>query len=137
VSVYHDLDQRWRLLVPLDVVVVTAATPRADALAQLRALPSGTPVAVVGVPRPGWLAARGRVKVHRRYVVLPSVGTPVAITQLDRGALAWMARTVLTVPSGVTRLHAPVWAAVRVVRALPRLLRLAPASHRILVGTRS
>jgi hypothetical protein len=125
------------LLVPPETVVVGADMDRSVAVAQLRALPSGTPVAVVAARWPGLLAWRGRVRVHRRYVVLPSLGTPVAVTQLDRGALAWMVRTVLTVPSGVNRLHAPAWAAVRLVRVVPRLLRLAPASRRILVGSRS
>ena len=135
--VHHDLDQRWLLLVTPDTVVVPVGDRRGDAITALRALPAGTVVALVGGRRLGWLAWRGRLHVDKRYVALPSMATPVAITQITAGSLGWMTRTVLTVPSGITRQHALVWAAVRLVRAMPRLLSRAPAGDRILVGTRS
>ena len=133
---FSDLDQRWRLLVPTGSAIVTTADRKA-AIAKARALPSGTPVALVGGRRLRWLAWRARVRVRAVYVALPSLATPVAITMVAPHSLRWTARTVLTVPSGITRMHAPVWAAVRVVRALPRLLSWVPAGDRIVVGIRS
>jgi hypothetical protein len=136
VTVHQELDQRWRLLVPPDVAIV-AARPRDAALARLRELPSGTLVALVGGRRLRGLARRGRVRASAEYLALPTLATPVAITHITPDAMRWTARTVLTVPSGVTRLHAPAWAAVRLVRALPTLLSRLPAGDRILVGIRS
>jgi hypothetical protein len=136
VSSFHAIDQRWRLLVPADTVVVTV-DQRRSALAQLRALPTPTRVALVGGRRLHRLAKRGGVVIDAEYVVLPSLAAPVAITQIAREPLQWTTSTVLTVPSGVTRLHAPIWFAVRAVRSLPRLLSWAPAGDRIVVGARS
>jgi hypothetical protein len=113
------------------------AADRKAAVAAARALPRGTPVALVGGRRLRRLARRAGLRVHAVYVALPSLDTPVAITMVAPQALRWTARTVVTVPSGVTRLHAPMWAAVRLVRALPGLLSRAPAGDRIVVGTRS
>ncbi|HEU4421111.1 MAG TPA: hypothetical protein VFR67_01065 [Pilimelia sp.] len=133
---FAQLDQRWRLLLPAGLVVV-AVRNRAGARAQVRALPPGTPVAFVGGRRLRWLAWRSRVRVTAMYVALPSLATPVAITKLAPESLRWTARTVLTVPSGMTRPHALAWAAVRLVQAIPRLLGWLPAGDRIVVGTRS
>src|SRR4051812_12974787 len=133
---FSELDQRWRLLVPAGSAIVATADRRA-AVAEARALPSGTPVALVGGRRLRWLAWRARLRVRVVYVALPSLSTPVAITTIAPHSLRWTARTVLTVPSGVTRLHAPLWLAVRLVRELPRLLAWVPAGDRIVVGTRS
>jgi hypothetical protein len=134
--VFSDLDQRWRLLVPAGSTIVMVADRKA-AVAQARALPSGTPVALVGGRRLRWLAWRARLRVRTVYVALPSLDTPVAITMVAPHALRWTARTIVTVPSGITRLHAPLSLAVRLVRALPRLLSWVPAGDRIVVGTRS
>jgi hypothetical protein len=135
VTSIQDIDQRWRLLLPAGTVVVTNAV-RADTLAALRALPPETPVAVVGGRRLGRLARRGGVAVDTRYVVMPSLSTPVAIVQVADGPLRWVTRSVLTAPSGLRRGHAAFWWAVRVVRAFPRLLSAAPAGDRIAVGVR-
>ncbi len=135
-SVFHDLDQRWRLLVPPDAVAVTAV-PRAAALAKLRALAPDTPVALMGGRRLRWLARRAGVRVTAEYLALPSLATPVAIARRKPETLRWMARTVLTVPSGITRLHAPAWLGVKAVRTLPGLLSRAPAGERLIVGIRS
>lgn len=134
--VHPELDRRWRLLAAPDAVVVWSAAGRA-AVAELRALPPATPVAVVGGRRTRRLARRGRVRVEAEYLALPSLATPVAIAQVTEEALRWTARTVLTVPSGITWPHALVWLAVRLVRAVPRLLSWAPAGDRIVVGIRS
>ena len=133
---FAEPDQRWRLLVPPGSTVVTTADRKA-AVSELRALPSGRPAVIVGGRRVRWLAFRGRLRVRDVYVALPSLQTPVAITMIARDPLRWTARTVVTVPSGVTRLHAPLWTAVRLLRAVPRLLSWAPAGDRIVVGTRS
>lgn len=135
-SAFHDLDQRWRLLVPTSAVVVIVDSRRA-AVRQMRALPASTAVVLVGGRRLRPLARRGKLRVNAEYTALPSLATPVAIAQLTGYPLRWMVRTVLTVPSGVTRWHAPMWAGVRLFRALPRLMAWAPAGDRLLVGTRS
>lgn len=134
--VHTEPDQRWRLLAAPDAVVVWG-TAGSAAVAELRALPPATPVALVGGRRTRRLARRGRVRVDGEYLALPSLATPVAITQVTEASLQWTAGTVLTVPSGVTRPHALVWLAVRLVRAVPRLLSWAPAGDRIVVGIRS
>ena len=136
VAAFSEPDQRWRLLVPPGSTIVATADRKA-AVAQVRALPSGTSVVLVGGRRLRWLARRARLHVRSMYVALPSLQTPVAITMVSPDTLRWTARTVVTVPSGVTRLHAPLWTAVRVLRAIPRLLSWAPAGDRIVVGTRS
>ncbi|MEV0608409.1 hypothetical protein AB0I61_18765 [Polymorphospora rubra] len=124
-------DQRWRLLLPPGTVVVDAER-RDRALRELRELPPGTPVALLGRRlRP--LARRAGVRPQVEYVALPSLAAPLAVTQVTLPALRWTAR-MLTVPSGVTLWHAPMWAAVRLVRAAPRLLRFAPTGERLLVG---
>lgn len=128
--------ERFRLLAAPDAVVIRAATGGA-AVEQLRALPPGTPVAVVGDRSARRVARRGRVRVTAEYLALPSLATPVAITQITEASLRWTARTVLTVPSGVTRPHALFWVAVRLIRAVPRLLTWAPAGERVVVGIRS
>src|SRR4051812_45160725 len=133
---FSELDQRWRLLVPAGSAIVATADRRA-AVAEARALPSGTPVALVGGRRLRWLAWRARVRVRAVYVALPSLATPVAITAVGPHSLRWTARAVVTAPSGVPRLHAPLWLGVRLVRALPRLLSWVPAGDRVVVGTRS
>jgi len=136
VAVFRDVDQRWRLLVPQDTVVVSG-TRRQEAIAELRSLPPATSVAIVGGRRLGRLARRAGIAVRAQYIALPSLATPVAITQVVPESLRWTARTVLTVPSGVTRRHLPLWLGVRLMRALPRLLSAAPQGERLLVGTRS
>ncbi|MEV7232316.1 hypothetical protein AB0M79_35745 [Polymorphospora sp. NPDC051019] len=124
-------DQRWRLLLPPGTVVVDAGR-RDLALRELRELPPGTPVALLGRRlRP--LARRAGVRPQVEYVALPSLAAPLAVTQVTVPALRWTAR-MLTVPSGVTLWHAPMWAAVRLVRAAPGLLRFAPTGDRLLVG---
>ena len=133
---FAKLEQRWRLLVPADAVVVNVG-PRRVAVQQIRALPPQTVVVLVGGRRLRLLARRARLRIRAEYVALPSLATPVAITQRNRQALRFTARQVLTVPSGVARLHLPVWLAIRLIRALPRLLGLVPAGDRLVLGTRS
>jgi hypothetical protein len=134
-------DQRWRLLAPDGAVVVEVRGRGSAPAARLRALPRNAPVVLLAPGRGGRrrlrrLARRAGLAVHAEYVALPSLATPVALTQVRPGPLRWTARTVLTVPSGVTRAHGPAWVAIRLVRAVPRLLGV-PAGGRVLVGRRS
>ena len=132
----YKLDQRWRLLLPAGAVVMTVGRRR-TAFRQVRDLPSGTTVALVGGRRLRGLARLSGLRIRAEYVALPSLAMPVAISKVGREPLRWTARTVLTVPSGVTRLHAPMWFVVRLVRALPAVLPRMPAGDRVLIGTRS
>ena len=134
-TAFTELDQRWRLLVPAGAVVVAVGPARA-AVRQVRALPAQTSVVLTGGRRLHRLARRARVRVTAEYLALPSLATPVAIARCQPPSLRFTARTVLTVPSGVTRRHLPVWLAVRLIQALPRLLRRAPAGDRVLLGVR-
>jgi hypothetical protein len=136
VPAFSSVDKRWRLLMPPGIIVVRVRN-RSAVVAQIRALPSGTQVAFVGGRRLRWLAWRTRVRVSASYVALPSLETPVAIAKVAPESLRWTARSILTVPSGTTRLHAPLWAAVRVVSAVPGLLAFAPGGDRILIGVRT
>jgi hypothetical protein len=139
-------DQRWRLLAPDGAAVVevrgrgSAAVSAKGQANRLRALPRNAPVVLLAPGRGGRrrlrrVARRAGLAVDAEYVALPSLATPVALTQVRPGPLRWTARTVLTVPSGVTRLHQPAWLAIRLVRAVPRLLGV-PAGGRVLVGRR-
>ncbi|GAA2593079.1 hypothetical protein GCM10010399_24620 [Dactylosporangium fulvum] len=134
-SLEESPDERWRLLVPAGAVMIRVDRRR-DAVRQVRALPAGTGVALVGGRRLRTLAWRAGLRIHAEYVAMPSLVTPVAITQVTLGSLRWTAHTVLTVPSGVIRLHAPLWTAMRLVQRYPRLLARVPAGDRLVVGTR-
>lgn len=131
----QDFGQRWRLLLPPDTVVVLNEG-RAAAVRAMRELPPATRVALAGGRRLRRLARRAGVVPETEYVALPSLATPIAITQVSDQALRWTARSVLTVPSGVRRGHAAFWLAVRLVQVFPRLLVAAPAGDRIVVGVR-
>lgn len=132
---YSDLDQRWRLLVPADAVVLEPG-PRRSTLQQISALPPQTTVALIGGRRLRRLARRARLEVRAEYLALPSIRTPVAVTECRPQAMRYTARTILTVPSGVTRQHLAVWLAVRLIQALPQLIARTPVGDRLLVGVR-
>ncbi|MER7005363.1 hypothetical protein ABT297_20265 [Dactylosporangium sp. NPDC000555] len=129
------LDQRWCLLVPHGAVIVRVARRR-DAVRQVRALPAGTQVVLVGGRRLRRVARRAGMRIRAEYVALPSLAEPVTLTRVTPGSLRWTARCVLTVPSGVRRLHAPLWTAVRLVRRFPGLLARVPAGERLMIGAR-
>ena len=133
---FSSVDKRWRLLLPAGIVVVRVQN-RPAVVAQIRALPSGSQVAFVGGRRLRGLARRTGVKVSATYVALPSLETPVAIAKVAPESLRWTARSILTVPSGTTRLHAPFWWAVLGIQRFPRLLGLVPRADRIVVGVRT
>jgi hypothetical protein len=128
-----DIDQRWRMLLAPDAVVVSVDR-RGRAVRDLRSLSPGTPVVLVGRRlRP--VARRAGVRVRAEYLALPSLAAPVVISQITAPTLRWTARRVLTVPPAVTLGHAAMWRAVRLVQAAPWLLRLVPTGDRLLVGT--
>jgi hypothetical protein len=126
-------DQRWHLLLPKTAVIVDLALPT-EAHDLLAGVPSGTRVAVVGGPRSRRFARRHRVIVERVYLVVPSLAEPLVVTDTTGNALSWFTGSILTVPSGRTRLHLLFWTAVRVARRWPRLLAHAPIGERIVIG---
>jgi len=135
-TTYADLDHRWRLLVPRGAIVVLGS-PRRAARRRLRGLPPQTTVVLLGGRRLGRLARRAGLRVRAEYLALPSLATPVVITQREPAALRFTARTLLTVPSGVARPHLPFWLAVRLVQAVPGLLARTTAGERLVLAVRT
>jgi hypothetical protein len=130
-------EERWRLLIPPNTVVIKAPVENMEAAAnQLRALRASTQVAIVGGRKVGKLARRHGVTISKEYIAVPSLEQPVAITLVAAESLRWFARSVLTVPSGTTRLHGLKWAAIRVMRRRPQLLTRVPVGDRIVIGVR-
>lgn len=133
--------QRWRLLAPSEAVAVDVSSgPRAvrRALAELRALPGGTPVVLLdyrlgGRLRARRIAAAGVVVVHRQYVALPSLRRAIVMAEDSRDSLGWTCRSLVTPPPGVTWAHALVDTAVRLLRRLPGVASWLGAG-RIVVG---
>jgi len=123
---------RWLLLAPAGTVPV--AVDRPDATVTLRRLPPGTPVAMVGRRGVGAVARQAEVAVDRRLLALPAADNPVAVAAPGAG-LRWVARTMLTVPSGRSRGHLAATLAVRVARRAPVLLRWAGGQW-VLLGRR-
>lgn len=124
--------QRWRLLVPAGALVVDAKAVPADRYAA--ELPAGADVVVVGPRRQAHARARAAgLAVDAEYLALPSLAAPVVLAPVS--SLAWVSRSVLTVPPGVTRLHLAYAFAIVVVRRFPGLLRWA-VRDRVLVGRR-
>jgi hypothetical protein len=133
--------QRWRLLAPQGAVAVEVSPgPRGirRVVAELRALPGGTPVVLLDY-RPGGrrrarrLAAAGAIVIDRQYVALPSLRRPIVVAEDSRDPLRWACRTVITPPPGSTRAHALVDAAVKLLRRRPEVAGWA-GSGRVVVG---
>jgi hypothetical protein len=130
-------DERWRILVPPNTVVIKVpANDPAAAAAQLGALRRSTRVAIVGGRTVRKFARRHGVSVEKEYIALPSLQQPVALTLVAPESLRWFTRSVLTVPSGTARFHGLMWMAIRVMRWRPRLLSRAPVGDRIVIGVR-
>jgi hypothetical protein len=135
--------ERWRLLAPEDVTVVTSGrlAGRRATVRRLRALPPGTRVVLLdrrpgGRARTRRLAVAGRVVVERGYVAVPSLRTPVVFAEDSTDCLRWVCRSLITTPPGVTWLHGAVDAAVLLLRRRPSMLGwLAPG--RVVVGRRT
>ncbi len=133
--------RRWRLLAPEGAVAVEVSPgPRGirRAVAELRALPGGTPVVLLDY-RPGGrlrarrVAAAGAIVIDRQYVALPSLRRPIVVAEDSRDTLRWACRTLVAPPPGITRAHALVDAAVRLLRLRPEVAGWA-GSGRIVVG---
>jgi hypothetical protein len=133
--------QRWRLLAPEGAVAVEVSPgPRGirRAVAELRALPGGTPVVLLD-HRPGGrlrarrLAAAGAIVIDRQYVALPSLRRPIVVAEDSRDPLRWACRTLVAPPPGITWAHALFDAAVRLLRRRPGVAGWAGAG-RVVVG---
>jgi hypothetical protein len=138
--------QRWRLLAPVDAVIIEVRSgwpwPGARrAAARLRALTPGTPVVLLD-HRPGGrlrarrMAATGLMIMDHQYVALPSLRTAIVLAEDTRDALRWAFTSLVATPPGVTRAHAPVDAAVRFLRHHPGLAGWL-AAGRVMVGRRA
>jgi hypothetical protein len=132
--------QRWRLLAPANAAVVNVpsrplAVRRTAAL--VRALPEGLPVILLdhrpGSRRTRRIASATALTVQREYVALPSLRSAIVVVEDTRDSLLWTCRSLLAPPPGSTWGHAPMHAAVAVLRRYPRLAsRL--AAGRVVVG---
>lgn len=133
--------QRWRLLAPAGAVAVSIPrglrTIRRTA-AQLRALPAGTPVVLLD-HRPGGrlrarrIAATGAIVVDREYVALPSLRRAIVLIEDTADALRWACRSLVAPPPGVTWTHAPMHAAIAMLRRRPGVAA-SLAAGRVVVG---
>ena len=134
---------RWRLLAPVDAVIIEVPSVwlgARRAAARLRALTPGTPVVLLD-HRPGGrlrarrMAATGLMIMDHQYVALPSLHTTIVLAEYTRDALRWALTSLVATPPGVTRAHAPVDAAVRFLRHHPRLAGWF-AGGRVMIGRR-
>jgi hypothetical protein len=133
--------QRWRLLAPEGAVAVDVSSgPRAvqRAIAELRALPGGTPVVLLDY-RPGgrWrarrIAAAGAVLIDRQYVALPSLRQAIVVADDSRDSLRWACRSLIAPPPGITWAHALFSMAVKLLRRRPEVASWISAG-RVVVG---
>lgn len=136
--------ERWRLLAPENAVVipVTPGPLGTRRLAgRLRALAPGTPVILLD-HRPGGrlrarrISATGVICVDRQYVAVPSLRRAIVVAEDTADCLRWASRSLVTPPPGVTWVHAPLDAAVRLLRRHPTTLGWL-AAGRVVVGRRS
>jgi hypothetical protein len=116
------------------------AGPRAvrRAVAELRALPGGTPVVLLD-HRPGGrlrarrIAAAGAMVVDRQYVALPSLRRAIVVADDSGDSLRWACRSLVTPPPGITWAHALLDTAVKLLRRRPGVVSWASAG-RVVVG---
>ncbi len=123
--------QRWRLLAPEGAVAVDVSSgPRAvrRAIAELRALPGGTPVVLLDY-RPG----AGAVVIDRQYVALPSLRRAIVVADDSRDSLRWACRSLVAPPPGITWAHVLLDTAVKLLRRRPEVASWISAG-RVVVG---
>jgi hypothetical protein len=133
--------QRWRLLAPEGAVAVDVSSgPRAvrRAIAELQALPGGTPVVLLdyrlgGRFRVRRIAAAGAVLIDRQYVALPSLRQAIVVADDSRDSLRWACHSLVAPPPGITWAHALLDAAVRLLRRSPEVASWISAG-RLVVG---
>ncbi len=133
--------QRWRLLAPDRAVTVDVGSgPLAvrRAIAELRALPGGTPVVLLD-RRPGGrfrarrIASTGALLIDRQYVAIPSLRQAIVVADDSRDSLRWACRSLVAPPPGITWAHVLLDTAVRLLRWRPELVSWAGAG-RVVVG---
>jgi hypothetical protein len=135
----------WLVLSPPGAVRVDVgrSPTRRRAIAQeIRALPSGTPVALCAsfpgaIGRCRTFAWEAGVEPDREYLAFPSATAPAYLVEDAPASIGFFLRTLLIVPPG-TPLSAPIEAVLRILRAVgpSRLIRrLAPG--RVVVGRRA
>jgi hypothetical protein len=122
------------------VAVDVGSGPRAvsRAIAELRALPGGTPVVLLD-HRPGGrlrarrIAAAGAMDIDRQYVALPSLRRAIVVADDSRDSLRWACRSLVAPPPGSTRAHALLDTAVRLLRRHPEIASWI-STGRVVVG---
>jgi hypothetical protein len=125
------------------VAVNVGSGPRAvrRAIAELRALPGGTPVILLD-HRPGGrfrarrIAAGGAMVIDRQYVALPSLRRPIVVADDNKQSLRWACRSLVAAPPGITRAHALLDTAIRLLRRHPGIVSWVSAG-RVVVGRRA
>jgi hypothetical protein len=134
--------QRWRLLAPVDAVIIEVAgrLGARRAAARLRALDPGTPVVLLDYRPGGRLRARrvaaGLMIMDHQYVALPSLRRAIVLAEDSTAALRWAFASLVAPPPGVTRAHAAVDRAVRFLRRHPAVAGWL-AAGRVTVGRRA
>ena len=133
--------QRWRLLAPDRAVAVDVGSgPLAvrRAIAELRALPGGTPVVLLD-RRPGGrfrarrIASAGALLIDRQYVAIPSLRQAIVVADDSRDSLRWACRSLVAPPPGITWAHVLLDTAVRLLRWRPEVVSWVGAG-RVVVG---
>jgi len=133
--------QRWRLLAPERAVTVdVGAGPLAvrRAIAELRALPGGTPVVLLD-RRPGGrfrarrIASAGALLIDRQYVAIPSLRQAILVADDSRDSLRWAFRSLVAPPPGITWAHVLLDTAVKLLRWRPEVASWA-SGGRVVVG---
>lgn len=134
--------QRWRLLAPVDAVIIEFGRLGARRAAErLRALAPGTPVVLLDYRPGGRLRARrvattGLMIMDHQYVALPSLRSALVLAEDSKAALRWALTSVVAPPPGLTRGHAAVDRAVRFLRRHPAVAGWL-AAGRVVVGRRA
>jgi hypothetical protein len=122
------------------VAVDVGAGPLAvrRAIAELRALPGGTPVVLLD-GRPGGrlrarrIASAGAMVIDRQYVAIPSLRQAIVMAEDSRDSLRWACRSLVASPPGITWAHVLLDTAIKLLRWRPEMLSWV-AAGRVVVG---
>jgi hypothetical protein len=108
------------------------------AIAELRALPGGTPVVLLD-GRPGGrlrarrIASAGAMDIDRQYVAIPSLRQAIVMAEDSRDSLRWACRSLVASPPGITWAHVLLDTAIKLLRWRPEMLSWV-AAGRVVVG---
>jgi len=108
------------------------------AIAELRALPGGTPVVLLD-GRPGGrlrarrIASAGAMVIDRQYVAIPSLRQAIVMAEDSRDSLRWACRSLVASPPGITWAHVLLDTAIKLLRWRPEMLSWV-AAGRVVVG---